>query len=78
MFKKLAGMFKTNANLNLTLPSPSKTAQESTNEIAGDAKLANTCRDSQQMNKVLQRRITRLMKEKPAIWDQYFKKETGK
>ena len=78
MFKQLAGMFKKNANLNLTLPSPSKAAQEATNELAGDAKLAKTCRDAQQMNKVLQRRITRLMKEKPAVWDQYFKKECGK
>ena len=78
MFKQLAGMFKKNANLNLTLPSPSKAAQEATNELAGDAKLAKTCRDAQQMNKVLQRRIARLMKEKPAIWAKYFKKESGK
>ena len=78
MFKQLAGMFKTNANLNLTLPSSSKAAQEATNELAGDAKLAKTCRDAQQMNKVLQRRIARLRKEQREVWDEYFKKESGK
>jgi len=78
MFKQLAGMFKKNANLNLTLPSPSKAAQEATNELAGDSKLAKTCRDAQQMNKVLQRRIARLRKEQREVWAEYFKKETGK
>jgi len=77
MFKQLAGIFKTVAKLNY-LPSSGKAEQEATNELAGDAKLAKTCRDAQQMNKVLQRRITRLMKEKREVWDQYFKKESGK
>ena len=78
MFKQLAGMFKTKANLNLTLPSSGKSEQEAAGELAGDAKLAKTCRDAQQMNKVLQRRITRLMKEQPEVWAEYFKKECGK
>ena len=77
MFKQLAGIFKTVAKLNY-LPSSGKSAQEATNELAGDAKLAKTCRDAQQMNKVLQRRIARLRKEQREVWDEYFKKETGK
>ena len=93
MFKKLAKLLKMEQEQNALgwsdrgclvdfvskqLPDSGKAEQEATNELAGDTKLAKTCRDAQQMNKVLQRRITRLMKEKPAIWDQYFKKEAEK
>ena len=63
---------------NQQLTDTGKAAQEATNELAGDAKLAKTCRDAQQMNKVLQRRIARLRKEQREVWDEYFKKESGK
>ena len=78
MFKQLAGMFKSIETEFNPLPSSGKAAQEATNELAGDSKLAKTCRDAQQMNKVLQRRIARLRKEQREVWDEYFKKETGK
>ena len=60
------------------LEKPCGNAEQATNELAGDAKLAKTCRDAQQMNKVLQRRIARLRKEQREVWDEYFKKESGK
>ena len=78
MFKQMAGMFKSIATEFNPLPSFGKAAQEATNELAGDAKLAKTCSDAQQMNKVLQRRIARLRKEQLEVWNEYFKKDTGK